>query len=105
MKREKDALLRATTLIKRGRYTKHVIRGPKGRFEDVESIDVMKLDGAEWMPYYDNVRDQVVYGYYEQRKRGKVFHYLAFLSFDYHYAAASPFDWFDADPFGFKDLD
>lgn len=97
--------MRAKTLIRRGRYTKHTIKNPGDRFSDVDSIDVMKLDGAEWMPYYDRVRDQLVYGYHEQREHGLVFHYLAFLAFDYHYAAKSPFDWIDDDSLGFKDLD
>lgn len=98
-------LTRAKTLISRGRYTRHTIKHPGERFIDVDSIDVVKLDGSEWMPYYDTVRDQVVYGYHEQREKGPVFHYLAFLAFDYHYSAKSPFDWTDDDALGFKDLD
>lgn len=101
----KNGLTRAKTLIRRGRYTKHTIKNPTGRFIDVDSIDVVKLEGAEWMPYYDTLRDQVVYGYYDQRDKGPVFHYLAFLAFDYHYSAKSPFDWIDDDFFGFKNLD
>lgn len=103
--REKESLIRARALIRRGRYTKHTIKAPEPRFETMDSIDGIRLDDAEWMPYYDKSRNQVVYGYHEKRKKGHLFHYLAFLAFDYHYAANSPFDWVDDGSYGFQDLD
>lgn len=103
--RENDSLKRTRTLIRRGRYVKKTIKDSASRFETMDSIDVVRLDGAEWLPYYDAIRDQVVYGYHEKRDRGHVFHYLTFLAFDYHYAARYAFDWVDASIYGFKDLD
>ncbi|MFW5892686.1 MAG: hypothetical protein ACOCU5_00245 [Bacillota bacterium] len=102
---KKESLVRARTLIQRGRYTKHTIRTKAPRFETVDAIDVIRLDGAEWLPYYDKTRDQLVYGYHEKKEAGHVFHYLAFLAFDYHYAARSAFEWFERSPLSFKDLD
>ena len=55
---KEEYLLRAKTLIRRGRYKKHTIKDPDDRFSDVDSIDVIKLEGAEWMPYYDKSRDR-----------------------------------------------
>ncbi|MFW6298513.1 MAG: hypothetical protein ACOC14_02420 [Bacillota bacterium] len=102
---EKEALKRARILIRRGRYKKKTVKSVPKRFVTVDSIDVIRLDGSEWIPYYDEERNQIVYGYYEKRNGGYVFHYLSFLAFDYHYAVKNPFDWVDASTYGFEDLD
>mgnify|MGYP000391423506 CR=1 FL=1 len=97
---DKDAhLKRAKNLIRNGRYQKNTLKLTQSteRFQDVDSIDVVRLEGAEWMPYFDTKKEQLVFGYVEKINEERVFHYLSFLSFDYFYSAASPFFWDDSD--------
>jgi hypothetical protein len=95
-------LKRARNLIKNGRYQKNTlkIRHSSDRFRDVESIDIVHLDGAEWMPYFDTSTNQLVYGYAEKVEGERIFHYLSFMAFDYFYNASSPFVWDDSEDAG-----
>ncbi len=96
---KKVHLKRAKNLIKNGRYEKKTIKltNTSHRFEDVDSIDIVHLDGAEWMPYFDTSKKQLVYGYSEMVEGERIFHFLSFMAFDYFYNAASPFVWDDID--------
>jgi hypothetical protein len=99
---EKSAhLIRAKNLLKNGRYQKFTIKlsQSRPRFNDVDSIEIIRLDGAEWLPYFDTLKEQLVFGYVEKINGEEIFHYLSFMAFDYFYNAASPFVWDDTDEF------
>lgn len=96
---KKAHLKRARNLIKNGRYEKKTIKltHSSNRFKDVDSIDIVHLNGAEWMPYFDTKINQLVYGYVELVEGERIFHFLSFMAFDYFYSAASSFVWDDTD--------
>lgn len=95
-------LKRAKYLIKNGRYQKNTLKltDSNQRFRDVDSIEVVHLEGADWMPYFDTSTNQLVYGYAEKVEGERIFRFLSFLAFDYFYSASSPFVWDDSEESG-----
>ena len=101
---DKSAFVRAKKLIENGRYQKYHVKHLEP-FLELDSIDTIVVDGAEYMPYFHKTTQQIVYGYHEQINGQIIFHYLAFSKFDYFYGADDAFIWFDKDTFGFSHLE
>lgn len=99
-----EGITRAKHLIAKGRYRITFSKNIEA-FQEIESLETLKIDQQSYIPYFNTKTQQVVFGYLEQHQNHTLMHYVHFTQFDYLYGANSPFTWFDADNDPFQHLD
>jgi hypothetical protein len=98
-----EAIVRTKKLIENGRYQTFHVKHLEP-FNTVNSVESVRIDGVEYMPFFHKTTNQLVYGYHEQVKGTIIFHYVAFSKFDYFYGTDDHFEWVDHDEEFFSDL-
>ncbi|MFW5841696.1 MAG: hypothetical protein ACOC1L_03030 [Bacillota bacterium] len=86
-----NKILRTKSLILKGRFQNHVSKSLK-RFEKMPSDDQLIIGEETYFPYYDSIRDQVVFA----RIEGQKIHALYVSNADYNFGLDDAFEWFNA---------